>query len=123
MHCLLVYRPADGAVLHFKVFEEDEKVKALLAASALKRRNTGRDDVTVHLLGAGSLAEVKKICPQYFAYGSSVFTDPGHCHQTFEFPHIVLTCDNSQHTSWADDPDLHYDPEWELAWLPHNGHV
>lgn len=117
MHYLIVYRPSDGALLHFKSFEEESQRQALVAGSDLKRVNLGRKDVEIHLLHgerAENLAALRKMFPQYFAT-PAVFTDPGHCYETHEFSNFALTCDNSLHQheeTW----NLHHDPEHGIAW-------
>jgi hypothetical protein len=115
-HYLIVYRPSDGVLVHFKSFGEENQRQALAAGSALKRVNLGRKDVEIHLLGAENLEALRKMCPQYFMHYPLVFTDPGHCHETYEFSDFALSCDNFRHVSWPGDPDLHRDPEWELIW-------
>jgi hypothetical protein len=40
------------------------------------------------------------------------------CDEEFVLGRVILRCNAVYHVTYADDPGLHYDPFWKLAWRP-----
>ena len=45
------------------------------------------------------------------------------CDKEFALGRVILRCNAVYHTRYADNPDEHYDPFWQLAWHPASGKV